>query len=119
MAGNIGLRPHKKYPRLGRGIFIVDLVPLFAGPRHAGHGQQSRHGVDTHTRIKGLGRTLGGGRRGGIAGGGVVVIGVGGPDRGETICVTQRSIPILDLLAGVYFGGTIHFPALKRITGTR
>ena len=23
MAGNIGLRPHKKYPRLGRGIFIV------------------------------------------------------------------------------------------------
>ena len=24
VAGNIGLRPHKKYPRLGRGIFISD-----------------------------------------------------------------------------------------------
>ena len=23
VAGNIGLRPHKKYPRLGRGIFIA------------------------------------------------------------------------------------------------
>ena len=22
VAGNIGLRPHKKYPRLGRGIFV-------------------------------------------------------------------------------------------------
>ena len=25
VAGNIGLRPHKKYPRLGRGIFIYVL----------------------------------------------------------------------------------------------
>ena len=100
-------------------LFYLLLVTLFSGPRHTGHGQHRRHRVDTHTRIKGLGRTLGGGRRGGIAGGGIVVIGVGGPDRGETICVTQRSIPILDLLAGVYFGRTIHFPALKRITGTR
>ena len=107
------MRGKKRKPL--RAFFFVDLVPLFAGPRHAGHGQHRRHGVDTHTHIKGLGRvSLGVGRSGGV-----VVIGVGGPDRGETICVTQRSIPILDLLAGVYFGGTIHFPALKRITGTR
>ena len=28
MAGNIGLRPSKKYPRLGRGIFIFVSAPL-------------------------------------------------------------------------------------------
>ena len=28
VAGNIGLCPHKKYPRLGRGIFIVSRKPL-------------------------------------------------------------------------------------------
>ena len=51
-------------------------MTLFSGPRHTGHGQQSRHGVDAHARVKGLGRALGGGRSGGIAGGGVIVIGL-------------------------------------------
>ena len=51
-------------------------MPLLADPRHTGHGQHRRHGVDTHARIKGLGRTLGLVRLG--VGGGVVIIPAGG-----------------------------------------
>ena len=53
--------------------FFFRLVTLFSGPRHAGNGQDSRHGVDTHARIEGLGAAALGiilGSRGG----GVVIV---------------------------------------------
>ena len=37
------------------GFLFLLSVTLFSGPGHAGHGQDSRHGVDADARVKGLG----------------------------------------------------------------
>ena len=76
--GKLDDRHAKKESPYGLSFFVRS-VPLFADPRHAGDGQDSRHGVDTHARVKGLGRTLGLVRLG--VGGGVVVVAAGGGSR--------------------------------------